>query len=160
MTYMAIAHDITGILYYAFNEGNWKSEGWPWSSWRTNTSAPAYWAQWADLTAELHVLAPLILSPSVKGDVEVEILEGNAGIGPWDFSALHLSLRKGRNSYLLIAVNGFHTPIKAQFTLPPEVKNIAEKAAVRFENRLLKINKNVLSDSFEPYAVHLYEIPF
>ena len=160
MTYMAIAHDVSGVLYYAFNEANWEYEGWPWSNWRTSRSAPAYWAQWTDLTAELNALAPLILSPSVKGDVEVEILKGNAGIGPWDFSALHLSLRKGRNSYFMIAVNGFNTPIKAKFSLPAEVKNIAENAAVRFENRLLKIRENVLLDNFEPYAVHLYEIPF
>lgn len=30
---------------------------------------------------------------------------------------------------------------------------------MRFENRLLSLQGSVLEDRFEPYAVHLYELP-
>jgi len=160
MTFMSIAHGTTGVLYYAFNEhGKAAAAGWPYSNWRTSTTAPAYWAQWADLTAELKTLTPLILSPQVKDKVNVKILKGPSGKDGWGWAPLHLSLRRGENSYFLIAVNGANTSIEAKVTLPAGIKNIATNAAVRFENRLLELKNNSLLDSYEPHAVHLYEIP-
>ena len=32
--------------------------------------------------------------------------------------------------------------------------------AVRFEHRLVEVKDGVFEDSFAPYAVHLYELPF
>ena len=46
MTYMAIAHGISGVTYFSFH---YMGEGWTW--WVTDN--PAEYAQWADLTAEL-----------------------------------------------------------------------------------------------------------
>ena len=140
----------TGVGYYCFNER-------PGYDWRINETAPAFWAQWADLTAELKALEPFLLAPVAPGEVKAEILEGTPGKGPWDYPALHLSLRKLGTSYFLIAVNGFNEPIRARLTLPvdPQCPN----AAVRFENRLQPVQGSVLEDSFAPYGVHLYELP-
>jgi len=156
MTYLALAHGSTGVAYYSFNErAIWDNP--PGLGWRTNESAPAYWAQWTDLTAELTALAPYLLALPVKGDVKVEITEGSDKPGPWNYPALHVSLRKTETGYFLIAVNGFDTSIKARLTLPVNPKT--PQAAVRFENRLIPVTGSTIEDTFAPYAVHLYDFP-
>ena len=150
MTYMAVAHGISGVSYISFHYGEW---------W-VDELAPAYWAQWADLTAELRCLAPYLLAPEVPGELEAEIIAGSKEPGALGYTALHLSLRQTDSGYFLIAVNGFNSPIKARFTVPVPVSGIAAHAAVRFENRLVEVAEGVFEDSFAPYAVHLYELPF
>ena len=154
MTYMAVAHGISGFHYFCFHFGG---EDWEW--W-INQSEPAYWAQWADLTAELRLLAPYLLAPEVPGLVS-EIIEGSKEPSNFGYTALHLSLRQTESGYFLIAVNGFNSPIKARFKVPvPDGGLAADGAAVRSEHRLVAVKNGVFEDSFEPYAVHLYEIPF
>ncbi|MFH2068023.1 MAG: beta-galactosidase [Candidatus Omnitrophota bacterium] len=156
MTYMALAHGITGVAYYSFNERPiWDNP--PGLGWRTSESAPAYWAQWADLTTELAALAPYLLAPPVQGNVKTEITEGSDEPGPWNHPALHVSLRKTETGYFLIAVNGFNSLVKARLTLPVNPK--APQAAVRFENRLIPVTESTIEDTFAPYAVHLYDFP-
>ncbi|MBN1556052.1 MAG: beta-galactosidase [Phycisphaerae bacterium] len=159
-TYMAIAHGTTGLMYYAFNEEGWEVEGWPWSNWRTSTSAPAYWAQWSDLTAELNSLAPLLLSPTMITRIGIRDFKSTDEKDAAKRSDLHLALKKGKESYLLIAVNGSDKTITASITLPEEVRKADTTAAVRFENRLQPLKNNIISDQFGPHEVHLYEIPF
>ncbi len=158
MTYMAVAHGISGVAYFSFHyNGEHNGEAWEW--WVDET-APAYWAQWADLTTELRCLAPYLLAPEVPGELEAEIIEGSKEPANFGYTALHLSLRQTDSGYFLIAVNGFNSPIKALFTVPVPVSGIAPHAAVRFENRLVEVAEGVFEDSFAPYAVHLYELPF
>jgi hypothetical protein len=149
MTYMAVAHGMTGLWYYAFNER-------PGGTWRANESAPARWLQWGDLMAELRGLAPLLLAPEPPGSVAVEVIAGPVGKGPWDYPALHVAMRQGPESVLVIAVNGLAESVKARLTLPMKVQT---EAAVRGEGRLVRLSDGVLEDAFEPYAVHLYELP-
>ena len=150
MTYMSFAHGMTGVGYYSFNER-------PGYDWRINETAPAFWAQWSDLTAELKALAPYLLAPPAAGEVKAEILEGPQGKGPWDYPALHLSLRQTPTGHFLIAVNGLAEPVRARLTLPVAPK--FQEAAVRFENRLQPVHGAVIEDRFEAYGVHLYELP-
>ena len=70
MTYLAVAHGISGINYFSFHYHVGDMDWW------ANQSEPAYWAQWADLTAELRLLAPCLLAPEVPG-LESEIIEGS-----------------------------------------------------------------------------------
>ncbi|MBU0607829.1 MAG: hypothetical protein KKI08_08065, partial [Armatimonadetes bacterium] len=137
-----------GLWYYAFNER-------PGGKWRASESAPARWAQWGDLTGELHSLAPLLTAPTPPQTATVEILAGPAS-GPWRYPPLHVGLRQGPDSLLVIAVNGLTEPVKARLTLPMKLQ---AEAAVRFENRTVRPADGTLEDSFEPYAVHVYEIP-
>ena len=154
MTYMAVAHGISGVNYFAFH---YAEKG---MDWWVNQSEPAYWAQWADLTAELQLLAPYLLAPEVPGLVS-EIIEGSKEPRDFGYTALHLSLRRIDSGYFLIAVNGFDSPVKARFTVPVPVGGLAaDGAAVRFEHRLVEVKDGVFEDSFAPYAVHLYELPF
>jgi hypothetical protein len=150
MTYMALAHGMTGLWYCSFNER-------PGRDWRASESDPAYWAQWADLTAELSALRPWLLAPQVPGDIGVEVVDGPAGKGPWDYPALHLSLRRTDSGLFLIAANGLDQPLRARLTLPVDAG--VRQAAVRSENRLVELAGAVLDDRFERYAVHLYELP-
>jgi hypothetical protein len=150
MTYMALAHGITGLGYYSFSER-------PGSTWRIDESAPAYWAQWSDLNSELETLSPYLLSPTVTNAVEVEMVSGPAGTGPWGFPALHVSMRKTENGFFLIAVNGLGEPVTARLTMPPEAAGT--QAAVRYEHRTLSLQGRILEDSFGAYAVHLYDLP-
>jgi len=150
MTYMALAHGLTGVAYYSFNER-------PGYDWRVSESAPAYWSQWSDLTAELSTLSSWLLAPVAPGEVNAEILEGPAGEGPWGYPALHLSLRGAVGGHFLIAVNGLAEPVRARLTLPLDPG--VTQAAVRFENRLVPVVGGVLEDAFAPYAVHLYDMP-
>ena len=149
MTYMAVAHGISGVIYKAFHYGDW---------WVTDK--PAYWAQWSDLTAELRCLAPYLVTPPVTGEMQAEIIEGSQEPGALEYKPLHLSLRQTEGGYFLIAVNGFDSPIKARLTVPAPDSGLAPQAAVRFENRLVDVEDGVLEDTFAPYEVHLYELPF
>jgi hypothetical protein len=149
MTYMAFAHGMTGVGYYSFNER-------PGYNWRISETAPAFWAQWSDLTAELHTLAPYLLAPAA-GEVKAKVLEGPQGPGPWKFAALHVSLRQRPTGLFLIAVNGLAEPVRARLTLPLDPK--CKEAAVRFETRLQPVQGAAIEDRFEPYGVHLYELP-
>lgn len=150
MTYMAIAHGITGIIHFSFHSGDWS----------VNERAPAYWAQFSDLTAELRTLTPFLTAPEATVEFQSEIIEGSAEPSNFGYTALHLSLRKTANSYFLIAVNGFDTAVKGRFTFPIPEGGLAARAAVRFEHRLVDVTDGVMEDAFEPYAVHLYELPF
>ena len=163
MTYMAVAHGISGVAYFSFHYGTGDEEWW------VNESSPGYWAQWADLTAELRTLAPYLVTPEVSEPLEVEIIEGPGDVDEIKtdmhaeklaYNPLHLSLRETASGYFLIAVNGLDEPVKARFTLPLPDSGLADHTAVRFENRLLDVEEGVFVDSFAPFAVHLYEIPF
>jgi hypothetical protein len=148
MTYLSIAHGIVGVIHFAYHAADW----WP------RESEPAYYAQFLDLTAELRALAPYFLAKPEPGPIEAEIIEGSAEPSNFGYTALHLSLRKAERGYLLIAVNGFDSPVKARIKVPAE--GIAPRAAVRSEYRLVDITDGVIEDSFAPYAVHLYDLPF
>ena len=163
MTYMAVAHGISGVVYFSFHYGAGGEEWW------VNESSPGYWAQWGDLTAELRALAPYLVTPEASEPPEVKIIEGPSGVDgiktdmhaeELRYGALHLSLRQTRGGYFLIAVNGRDEPVRARFTLPAADAGLAPRAAVRFENRLVDVEAGVFEDSFAGYAVHLYEIPF
>ena len=149
MTYMAVAHGISGVIYKAFHYGEW---------WVTDK--PAYWAQWSDLTAELRCLTPYLMAPQASGGPQVEIVGGFGGPGVLGYTALHHTLRQTEAGYFLIAVNGFDSPIEARFSVPVPARGLAAHAAVRFENRLVEVQQGAFSDSFAPHAVHLYELPF
>ena len=146
MTYMAIAHGIDGIIYKAFHYGQW---------WVTDS--PGYWAQWADLTSELHLLTPYLVAPEIGG-IQTGITEGSKEPGALGYTALHVSLRKTEAGYFLIAVNGFNEPVTARFTVPVPESGLTTQAAVRLENRLIDVKSGVIEDAFEPYGVHLYEL--
>jgi len=148
MTYMSIAHGIDGVILFAYHAADW----WP------REAEPAYYAQFLDLTAELRGLSSYLVAKEEPGVVEAEIIEGSAKPFNFGYTALHLSLRKAERGYLLIAVNGFDSPVKARIKVP--VDGIAPRAAVRSEFRLVKVTDGVLEDSFAPYAVHLYDLPF
>jgi hypothetical protein len=117
---------------------------------------PARWAQWGDLTSELQSLAPLLTACEPVEKATVEITAGPTGKGPWDYPALHVGLRQGPDSVLVIAANGLTEPVKARLTLPMKLQ---AEGAVRFESRTVKLADGMIEDSFAPYAVHLYEIP-
>ncbi len=148
MTYQSIAHGIVGVIHFAYHVADW----WP------RESEPAYYAQFLDLTAELRALTPYLLAKEEPVNIEAKIIEGSAEPSNFGYTALHLSLRKAERGYLLIAVNGFDSPVKARITIP--VDGIAPRAAVRSEYRLVDVTDGVLEDSFAPYAVHLYDLPF
>ena len=150
MTYMAVAHGISGIVYFSLHYGD-RYEGEEWTWW-VNESSPGYWAQWADLTAELAHLGAL---PGDAGSARThrsKIIRGSAGVIPIKtdmhaqehrYKALHLSLRHTSSGYFLIV---------AHFTLPRPSSGLAAHAAVRFENRLVDVAEGVFEDSFEPYC--------
>ena len=146
MTYLAVSRGISGINYFAFH---YMGKDWTW--WVTDN--PATCTQWADLTAELKRLTPYLVSPKAPGEIKTEITEG-----PGD--GLYTSLRQTETGYFLIAVNAATTAMKARFTIPVPERKFAPQAAVRSENRLINVTDGVFEDSFEPLAVHLYELPF
>jgi hypothetical protein len=151
MTYLALAHGVTGLLYYSFNER-------PGYDWRIPETAPALWAQYADLTAELRTLAPALLAPAVSEPVEVTVTQGPSGPGPWNYPALHTSLRRTETGYFLLAVNGLAESVTAELRLPVTAEEWFPQAAVRFENRLVEVQQGTITDSFGPYGVHLYDL--
>ena len=149
MTYMAIAHGMTGIVYMPFHAGEWWEE----------QGILSYVAQLEDLIAELRLLSPALIAPEVPKLI-AEIIEGHAGNHHFGYTALHTSLRRTANGYFLIAVNAAEWPIKARFQVSVPIPGLVRQAAVRSERRMVDVQDGVFEDTFDPVTVHLYEIPF
>jgi hypothetical protein len=147
MTYLALTHDVCGVMYYAYQSVHFHVE----------RDAPDYWSQWADLLAELRTLAPLLKGKPIAEPVEVTVTKGFAGKRAWNYTALHTTLLKTSRGYLLLAVNGFPEAIEARLKLPVALPE-KQRATVRFASRSVLLQQGALSDRFAPYAAHVYEI--
>lgn len=139
---MALVHGAAGIMYFchrfqpSFSETDCLED------------APTR-AALLEINAQLGVLAPVLNTPSVSNGVSV--VSSNSTI------VVDTMLKRHADATYLFAVAMRDGTTNATFALrdfPP-----VASAEVLGEGRSIAVAGGTFSDSFEPYAVHLYEIP-
>lgn len=102
-----------------------------------------HWNDLKTLARELKQMAPILMSPSIAAPT---FLSAEAPIS--------VALKRAPGRLVLIAANRGATAVDVAFALP----KIAAPIPVLFENRTVTAD-TTLRDRFEPYAVHIYELP-
>lgn len=136
MTYLALAHDVQGILWWGGvansvgNVVNW----------------PDPFRDFCALVGEVRHLSPMLLAPDAPVAIEVT----PAGL------PLHFKAKSYAKKIYVIAVNpNEDLPVAPTFTLPA---GSYTKVDVLFENRAMKLAGASFRDLFEPAGVHVYRI--
>lgn len=129
MTYQALVHGATGVLYYTFQV----------AAWNYSLVATPLWGEIGQMAREIEQLVPVLTTP---------------GPEPVKISSIHVLERHLNNTAYLMAVNV--APDQAVLELP---MSVSAEVDVMFENRTLKVIDGLLRDEFGPYAVRSYRIP-
>ena len=135
MTYLALAHDIQGFMFYP-GTGGARHIG--------IGDFPKPLAAMKKLAGEIRYLAPMLLAPDDPEDVRT-LPEG---------LDLHLMARRYADRLYIIAVNPTDLPIAPTFALRPSYRNAQVK--VLFENRSLSLEGGRFRDFFAPLGSHVY----
>lgn len=145
MSYLAIIHGVKGLSYYAYSDPGWL----------ISKDNPQLWSSFKGLTDELKEIAPVVFAPTAKIEVKSEIIGGDT-VRTFGYGALHILAKKYGDKLYLIAANSSSLPIKARYTFVSEEKYLNSK--VLFERRKISLSDNSLTDDFDGYGVHIYEI--
>ena len=107
-----------------------------------------HWARLKQLNAELQELTPVLFSPEPTGSVSVS-----------EPAILATARRLDGKTYVL-AVNIEGRQTKAEFDLSGvlNARDGKVKGKTLFENRPIEISRGRLSDSFQPYQRHVYQL--
>ena len=137
--WMALAHGADGYGFFCHS----------WAGARASVSAiePEMQAALAPVNAEVHALARVLNSPTVRDAATVKATMGGR---------VDVLVKKHDGATYLLAVNMFRKPEKPTIT----IKGVGDGTAeVLFENRTVPVKGGVLADDFAPYAVHRYKLP-
>jgi hypothetical protein len=137
--FMAVAHNSSGLAWWWWGQGS--------DRYFTVRHAPEAWAGLKETLSRLRTLRPLLTAPSRP---ETSIYTGPGG------DEIHLWSKTIGEELTIIAVNPKDQDVDFMFRLRKDVP--ADLAGVRFENRDVEIRDGVLSDTFEPFDVHVYTI--
>ncbi len=135
MAYNAIVHGATGILYWGSNY----------------TPQPSPFMD--DLNKVTRELAGMqeILSAT---NVELNIIKEYHELGYSVDTGIEVLAKKVNDTYYLISVNADKNPVKVSLTGLDKF----DKANVLSEDRTVTIEQGLLTDSFGPFDVHIYEL--
>ncbi len=135
MAYNAIVHGANGILY-----------------WGTNyTPQPSSFIDDLNkVTKELAELQSVLASETVELKIEKEYHELMYSID----TGVEILVKKVNGKTYLLTVNSDKNPVKVSFSGLNEFNN----AKVLNEERSIKIIENKLTDYYEPFGVHIYEL--
>lgn len=134
--YIAICHGAKGLLYYTgTGEGGHGILARP---------EEGHWEYLKKLVGELRDMSPVFMS--ADADKEAEVVTSGALVS--------VRLKQTKKGRVLLAVNRSIEPVKTQIRVP----RLKGTARVRGEDRVVKPEDNVLTDQFESYGVHVYEL--
>ena len=141
MSYLAIIHGANGITWYTY--GGWGDN-------HGVTDSPDQWQNICALASELAQLKHVLTEPTGAQPTAPVVAEGPAedALGYPSISTL-LKDREGR-SYLL-AANSAEARVLARFSAPTPAR-----IEVPFEDRTVAGGPDGFTDTFDPYAVHVY----
>ena len=111
--------------------------------------------EWRDITRlvrELRGLEDALTAPPVAGPIEVSY--DDLGYSIWD-GVVTLMRRRGHEVYVFAANTAFD-PARTTLRFPGITYSGA--ASVEGEDREVRVEKSVMTDDFEPYAVHVYRL--
>ena len=135
--WMAIIHGAKGIVYFVHEwTGGFKEDG--------VFRHPEIVDAMMKLDASIKTLAPVINSESIPGKASVSS------------PAITTMVKESGGALYLFAVSNIADGQTVSFSVSGIKKG---GAVVVDENRSVAISNGTLSDSFAPYAVHIYEIP-
>ena len=141
MAYLAIINDVKGLWFYTgHGERDWQGK----PSGLLNKETEGHWDYVQTLVRELRELEPVILAKPAE---KPTMTPSNA---PVEFT-----LRNSNDALYLLAANKSGRKQKIRFTHSPFA---GKKVTVLKEKHTAKLNGETLSDSFKPYAVHVYRI--
>ena len=133
--YIAIAHGARGLMWY----GGSVTGG------LYLNVKDGHWDYLKILARELRDLSPVLLSETLPAP---QFLPANAPVS--------VTLKRGAGRLILIAANRGATPLELTLTSPMLKSG---PARVLTEERTVQSTGDKLPDHFDPYAVHVYELP-
>ena len=137
MSYLALTHgNVRGLMWYSFRDPDWYLP----------TSNPEVWAAAKQLNHELTVLEPVLLKPNRW---EKTIAGSHDG-------SIRVAMKEHDGARYLIAVNPNYRPTRVGIPVGNEHRDA--DAEVVFENRRVPLEAGVLTDRFDPLAVHVYKM--
>jgi hypothetical protein len=128
MTYLAISHGATAFAIYSYSEG----KGYPYCL----EADPILWSFTRELNREMLLLRDAVVAPSV------------AATAP---ASLDVVLRRTPEGTVAIAVNRTGATVRASIGV-----GWSGRTSALFEGRTVKAAAGRITDTFEPYAVHVY----
>jgi len=127
MSYLAVTHGVSGIVYWNFADAR---------------RDPHMWSTMKRIAGELAVLAPVLCSPSEPVEVEASSRQ------------VHVLAKRHAGKLYVICVNGSkERQANVIVTLPASSGRAAD---VLFESRSIAVKAGRLVDSFKPYERHVY----
>ncbi|MGZ5543287.1 MAG: hypothetical protein ACXWIU_01325 [Limisphaerales bacterium] len=141
MAYLSIINHVRGLWFYT-GSGQRDFDGNP--AGILNKPEEGHWTYVKQLVHELRELSPVIMSPSVSG---VSLSPTNTAI---EFSAHEFDHKR-----YLFAANKSSQPQTAHFT---SAIFAGKQARVLYEEHAVTIDGNSLTDTFEPFGVHVYHV--
>jgi len=148
MTYASVIHGARGVTWYTYGGFvNPEKKNFDYGV----TSSAEVWNTATNLTHQLSILSPVLLSADVPQPTAPMVLAGPTedGFGRGSVSVL---LRQLDGVSHLFAVNATDKPIRARLSLGKSV----ERVDVLFENRSVTADGMTVEDDFAPFAVHVY----
>ncbi len=129
MTYQALVHGASGILYYTYQV----------EAWNYTLASTPLWDEIKALSVEIAQLAKILAAQ---------------GPDPHNTSSIHIGQRHLGNSTYLIAVNVANQEVPLDLTMPSTIQSVD----VMFEDRSIKTLGGSFHDLFDPLGVHVYRI--
>ena len=143
MSYAALIHGANGITWYTY--GGFKNN-------HGVTSTPDRWKNICRLATEINSLQKVLVSRD-NFNLSRKVTSGPTRDAHGHESISFLAKKDGSKRYLL-CVNSTLDEITVEFKL----EESADEAKALFENRTIPVRKRIFSDTFSPYAVHVYEL--
>ena len=141
MSFAAVIHGAHGLTWYTYG-GFKENEG--------VTSTPERWQNICDLAGRLSALEPVLVERTPPQPSPPEALTGPK-TDPHGTPSVTCLLKKHDGFSYLLTVNAATEPVTAKLTVPG-----AETAEVLYENRTCPCDHGTLTDTFAPFAVHIY----
>lgn len=133
MTYLCVIHGMRLVYYFIYKP-----------------MSPDLWASMKPLGEELGELETLLCAP---GATELKVAQTEAGV--------HYAVWRTGGKIVVVAANAGYDRARANLDLgvfaPPTPPDL--QATVLFENRTVPLKAGKLTDTFEPCARHVYELP-
>jgi hypothetical protein len=167
--YTGIIHGATGVNYFIIDSDASRrggvvgmspdpkptyGGGGPTATPAQMVQAKSLWAMAGQINSELKELTPVLLSPTVGGDVFKAEVKGK-GVTP---TPLHCVLKPHPDGgYVLLTVNVDDAVFNATFSFEQDLKS----AATMFENQppvVLAKTKRSFENRYEPFETHVYRI--
>ncbi|MBR6587684.1 MAG: hypothetical protein IKK82_09705 [Kiritimatiellae bacterium] len=152
MTFASIAHGAHGVTWYTYggivDPANKRDN-------HGVTDTPETWCNITNLVARLKELSPVLVTRTPPQPEPAKILSGPEK-DIYGNESISMLLKRYRGETYLIAVNGTLKEVTAQFSIDQKVR--PSTARVLWENRTLPVTGGRLTDTFAPFAVHVYKI--